>query len=692
MNANANLVFPSTGHVTLNQTTFSPTDAITQGAVTSQIASAVSSGAPNATTSSPGLIQLGPLAFDPSSTATAPVAIKASTTFGSIQLPASPGTPTTNSLIQGASPGIPLIAPLAVSLPQMANLSANGVLLGSPSTGIASVSQITIGTGLGMTGNTLSVTSSPVVNATSSTLGVITLSNDLSGTPVTTGSTNGPTIGANVVNYSKMQKVVAPQALLGNGSGAANSNVGEITLSSAFTYTLVSGNQQLGLSPSGLPQATNSAFGTIELGGDLNGTIPSASTAAAPRITANAIQYSKMQQSLGANVVLGASTAGQNLTELTVGGGLAVGSASLSLAPLPGASQLLGSANNAGPFSATNISLGSGLTMTGSTLSVGGSTPFSTTIIPPATTGMAPNNYGGIQLNTSGPGALGGTAAVPTLNNNVVNYANIQQASSGTIMGVASASPSAPGNYGAVTLGPSMSMTGTNGTPTTGNVLNSAVSFFSATNPNTTAPTDRPQTSNVIYMGTDASLWIWNGTTYIKSSINGTTAVQSNSIYSIASASPAGPPISMTDYNVTVNPGQGVKINYSWNYQSNGGSAYAPSFGWSGTATTDLFQAHLPGLYSPGSSVPPLCTSIFATTPPTLYTLQTTNADSQLNQTFQMSIGGLNAQALAIYANVYYKNNQTSTVTLTPLFNRDLKPATGVTIQISGGWMDYTYF
>ncbi len=31
-------------------------------------------------------------------------------------------------------------------------------------------------------------------------------------------------------------------------------------------------------------------------------------------------------------------------------------------------------------------------------------------------------------------------------------------------------------------------------------------------NPNTTAPTDRPATSNVLYVGTDASLWIWNGT------------------------------------------------------------------------------------------------------------------------------------------------------------------------------------
>ena len=691
MSASAALTFPATGHVVLNQTSFASTDAITQGAVTTQIAAAVSAGAPNATTSSVGLVQLGGSAFDPSSTATAPVAVKAAgATFGAIQLPASPGTPLTNSLVEGASPGIALIAPKAVALAQMADLTGNGLLLGSSSSS-PSMAQITVGTGLSIVGNALNVTSAPVVNATSSTLGVITLSNDLSGVPVTGGGLNGPTIGANVVSYGKMQKVALANALLGNGSGAANSNVGEVTLSSAFTYTLVGANQQLGLNAAGIPQATASTYGVIQLGGDLNGTVPAASSATAPRITANAIQYSKIQQSLGANIVLGAQNSGQNLTELTVGGGLAVGVSSLGLAPLPGASQLLGSANNAGPFSVTNIILGSGLTMTGSTLAVGGATPLSTSLIPPATTGMAANNYGGIQLNASGPGVLGGTAAMPTLNSNVVSYSNIQQAASGTLMGVASASPSAPGNYGVVTLGPSMSMTGVNGTPATGNVLNSSVSFFSGTNPNTTAPTDRPQTTNVIYMGTDASIWIWNGTTYIKSSINGTTAVQSTTVYTILGSSAAGPPISMPDYNVIVNPGQGVKINYSWNYQSaGGGTAYAPSFGWTGTSPSDLFQSHIPGIFNGGSS--PLCTSIFASTPPTQYTLQATNADSNFNQSFTLAIGGLYAPSLAIDVNVYYRNMGASTVTLTPLFNRDLKTATGVTIQIAGGWMDYTYF
>lgn len=145
MSASANLIFPSTGRITLNQTTFAPTDAITSGQVSTQIASAVAAGAPPATTTSQGLVQLSNLAFDPSSTASAPVAVKASTTYGAIQLPASPGTPLTNSLVQGASAGIALIAPSAVSLGQMANLSGNSLLIGSPSTGAPVPTAITVG-------------------------------------------------------------------------------------------------------------------------------------------------------------------------------------------------------------------------------------------------------------------------------------------------------------------------------------------------------------------------------------------------------------------------------------------------------------------------------------------------------------------------------------------------------------------
>jgi hypothetical protein len=40
-------------------------------------------------------------------------------------------------------------------------------------------------------------------------------------------------------------------------------------------------------------------------------------------------------------------------------------------------------------------------------------------------------------------------------------------------------------------------------------------SWFAGTNPNVTTPTDRPATSSVLYVGTDGSTWIWNGSIYI---------------------------------------------------------------------------------------------------------------------------------------------------------------------------------
>jgi hypothetical protein len=179
------------------------------------------------------------------------------------------------------------------------------------------------------------------------------------------------------------------------------------------------------------------------------------------------------------------------------------------------------------------------------------------------------------------------------------------------------------------------------------------------------------------------------GTT-LSATANVLNVVSSTTVYTILGTIPNSSPISLTDYTVNVNPGQSVKINYSWNFQSaGGGSAYAPSFGWSGTSVTDLFQAHIPYIFN---ATFPYCTTIFQSTPPTQYTLTATNADSVLTQTFTLTAAGLYGPAIAIYAIVYYKNNGSSPVSLTPLFNRDLKSAGGITIQISGGWMDYTYF
>jgi len=164
------------------------------------------------------------------------------------------------------------------------------------------------------------------------------------------------------------------------------------------------------------------------------------------------------------------------------------------LANLSAVSQLKGS--SASSVAATDISLGTGLCMTGSTLSVDASTIGDATA----------STKGVVQLggDLNGPGSI---AAAPIISNQAVTYVKMQQAAPSTLLGTASTNAN-PGNYGAITLGPSMSMTTS--------TLNSGVSFLPGPDPNILAPTDRPANINIAYIGINGSLWLWNGTTYIQ--------------------------------------------------------------------------------------------------------------------------------------------------------------------------------
>ena len=57
-------------------------------------------------------------------------------------------------------------------------------------------------------------------------------------------------------------------------------------------------------------------------------------------------------------------------------------------------------------------------------------------------------------------------------------------------------------------------------------VLSAAISFFVGNNPNINTPADRPATSNIIYVGSDGSIWIWNGSTYVNASGSSSGASQ----------------------------------------------------------------------------------------------------------------------------------------------------------------------
>jgi hypothetical protein len=422
----------------------------------------------------------------------------------------------------GTTAAAPIISNLAVTNDKLANMGAIKQLKGSNG-GSTAVTDLTIGTSLTLTGNTLDVNSSILAKADDSTFGTVKF--DVTGDLVQTGVGSGiATIRPNKVSYAKIQQVSGAKKLL--GSETATTDVSEIGLGQGLDIS--SGNLILDTTTNPV-KAGLTQFGLVEFDptGDL---VPTSANSGIGLIGTNKVSYAKMQQVAGAKKILGSQTAVANVSEIGLGLGLdMVGSnivldplnaqkagASLfgvvkfdttsgdlvessansgiaKLKPTTGTGQLKGSAQ--GSSVVTDITLGSGLTLTSSTLSVDSST------LPKADTGV----FGTIKFDPSGD-LVTGSAGIAVIGANKVDYTKMQQAIPSTLLGTASTNPN-PGNYGVITLGPSMSMVGS--------VLNAGVSFVAGPDPNITAPTDRPATTNVLYIGNNASAWIWNGSTYV---------------------------------------------------------------------------------------------------------------------------------------------------------------------------------
>lgn len=112
----------------------------------------------------------------------------------------------------------------AVTLAKIANAAANSKLLGSGASGSGSAyAEITLGSGLSMTGTTLSATG---VGLTDGDKGDVTVSSS--------GATW--TIDNDVVTYAKMQDVSAASKLLGRGDSGSG-DVQEITLGSGLSMS-----------------------------------------------------------------------------------------------------------------------------------------------------------------------------------------------------------------------------------------------------------------------------------------------------------------------------------------------------------------------------------------------------------------------------------------------------------------------
>ncbi|CCV01990.1 hypothetical protein IIV22A_146L [Invertebrate iridescent virus 22] len=429
--------------------------------------------------------------------------------------------------------------------------------------------------------------------------------------------------------------------------------------------------------------ATSSNKGILKLSGDLSG------NADIPVIKNGVISNVKLTNMTDVSQIKGSLNNSKAVVDIGIGNGLKMDNSKLvvdtnSLSnvflPLTGG-QMFGTVTQ--PFSPVNLD------------DLTNKSYVDTQVNSVATPDASNTIKGKIQLN----GDLTGTSSSPRINNLAITNAKMANMS-----GVSQLKGSSSNNSTVTDINVG------HGLSVEDNTLYGSVSFFSGNNPNLNPPENRPTKNDVIYIGSDGSLWIWSGTlsnptlpaapgSQYSRGPGALNVIKSQSVYTILPTAILSLPITLTDFNIQVPSGSKVKLSYTLNFQNSGKGA--PSFGWSGIhQTLDFFQASIIGFFGTSNT-----TSSFSTiyqvnkslTPPQtggadLYALAPINASNTLLASTLNLNEGLGGQAIPVHIIAYYENNSGSLTTLGLLFNRDLKTTTGNTIQIAGGIVDYTFY
>lgn len=259
--------------------------------------------------------------------------------------------------------GVLTIANNVVSLAKIAHAAANSKLLGSGTAGAgANYVELTIGSGLTMTGTTLSATggggtpggtNGQIQFNNAGSFAGFTMSGDatlITGTGQLTIANNAITtakILATNVTLAKIQNAAAAQVLLGSPQGGAGASYTEITLDSTLAINF---SGVLGVVGGG---------GITQLTGDVTAGPGTGSQAAT--IANNAVTLAKIAHAAANSVLVGAGSAGTgaNYTEITLGTGLTMTGGVLSATGgggSPGGSSGQLQYNNAGSFGGFTMS------------------------------------------------------------------------------------------------------------------------------------------------------------------------------------------------------------------------------------------------------------------------------------------------------------------------------------------------
>jgi hypothetical protein len=259
----------------------------------------------------------------------------------------------------------------AVTYAKMQNVSAASKLLGRGSAaGAGDVEEITLGTGLSMSGTTLSATGGgggaptdadylvKTANASLSAERVVSDSTSvvanwatggqvsferaaLTGDVTASANNNATTIANDAVTYAKMQNVSATDKVLGRAS-AGSGDVEEIACTAAGRALIddadaAAQRTTLGLGTlatqsgtfSGSSSGTNTGDQTISLTGDVTG---SGTGSFAATIANDAVTYAKIQNVSAASKLLGRGSAygSGDVEEITIGSGLSMSGTTLS--------------------------------------------------------------------------------------------------------------------------------------------------------------------------------------------------------------------------------------------------------------------------------------------------------------------------------------------------------------------------